>query len=294
VALLSMTGFGRGEAAARGIKVEVELSAVNRRQFDVNLNLPRTMLSFEAHAYDLIHKAISRGYVRGVVRISASETARTGRVTLDFELAKAHVAKLRKAAIQLGLEDDLTASSLLRMPDVLRAADLGEDGVLTGRLLDKAMRGALAEVVGMRRREGAALEKDIVSRLQAVGRILERIRVRAPKVPERYREVLQKRLQSAGVDVQRGDNDIMKQLALFADRADISEEIIRLDSHLAQAGKLIGRGGAPGRALDFLCQEMFREINTVGSKANDARISRCAVNFKTELERLREQVQNVE
>lgn len=294
MALHSMTGFGRGEASAAGMKVEVELSTVNRKQFDARLTLPNALFAYESRATAMIHDAISRGYVRGTVRVSASGAIRRRRVRVDVDLAAAEIEMLRKTAKRLGLRDDLSARSLTALPNVLCYEERPEECEQMWTLLSKALGLALRSLAAMRRREGKALAQALRAQLRRGERVVTQIRKRAPFAVARLTEALQTRLREAGVRVTAGDDALVREIALLADKADISEELVRLDSHMEQVRRLLASTEPAGRPLDFLCQEMFREINTIGSKANDARISRYVIDVKTLLEIIREQVQNVE
>ena len=292
--LTSMTGFGRGEGGAGGIKVEVELGAVNRKQFDARISLPRTLLLLEPQIIDLVHGRLSRGAIKGTVQLSASDAARRKGVGVDTELARTYLQSLRRCARELALRDDLTARSLLALPDVVQYESVPTDAESVWPLVKRATEAALDALVAMRRAEGDALEADLRKRLAALRRRLEQIRKLAPGVQKRYHKALRERLAEVGLEIARNDSQVLKEVAMFADRAAISEEIVRLDSHFKQGDQLLGSRKPVGRALDFLCQEMFREINTIGSKANHARISQHVIAFKAQLEAMREQVQNVE
>ena len=296
MALKSMTGFGRGEAAAGGVKIEVELSSVNRKQFDLRTSLPRALVALESRVHSLIHEAVARGSVTVSVKTGTrADGGAAGRLQVDVAAAEASLKELRKAGKTLGLQDDLTLRNLLDLPGMVSLeAGASENTALVRPLLEKALKSALGELVAMRVEEGRALEADIVKRFVKLRRPMEQIRKQAPKVMDRYARALRQRLKISGLDFSLDDPQLLRELALFADRSDISEELVRLESHFAQASKLMSSRGPAGRALDFLCQEMFREINTIGSKANDAAISRHVIRFKSELESTREQVQNVE
>ena len=294
MALVSMTGYGRGSAALAGVEVDVELSSVNRKQFDMRLNLPRGLMALEARIREGVQKRVSRGMVTGNVRISLKEKARAEAVTVNRKLAKAYVKELRSAADDLGLPDDLSLRALLSLPDVLQFHNVAEDTEKVWRPLERAVKQAVTELVRMRHQEGRALAKDIAGRLDKLVRLVAGIRERAPKVRKRHEQQLRKRLERVDAGVGRDDPSLLRELCLFAERSDISEEIVRLESHFAQVEKAQGSREPCGRSLDFLCQEMFREINTIGSKASDTMISRSVIQFKSELECIREQVQNVE
>ena len=293
--LMSMTGRGTGTAANRHARVEAELSSVNRKQLDVNLALPRFLASFESRIQERIHRALSRGRVSGEIRVAWTGAAPSTGVRVDVGLARAQVAALRAAAKQLGLPDDLQASALLALPEVLVNERGAADLAALWPVVARALAAALAGLQEMRRREGAVLGRDVAARLQRVRRETAAIRKRAPGVAKAYRAALLRRLAAAlpAADL-AADERLLREIALFADKADITEELVRLDSHLAQAADLLAAGGPVGRPLDFLVQELGREINTIGAKANDVAITRRVVAVKTELERIREQVQNIE
>jgi uncharacterized protein (TIGR00255 family) len=226
--------------------------------------------------------------------VSVSAGLRKRSLCVDGDLAAAYVEELRKMAQALGLPDDLKAGVLLNFPEVVSYRGADQDVDYVWPVLKKALTQALDQLMAMRAREGVALADDLRKRLGKLNDMLEQIRKEAPGVTKRYRLALDKRLRDAGVNVPTNDPQLMKELALFADRSDITEEITRLESHLKQGVTMMSSVEPVGRTLDFLAQEMFREINTIGSKANEVRITRMVIRFKTELERVREQVQNVE
>jgi uncharacterized protein (TIGR00255 family) len=294
MALLSMTGYGRGEAAASGVKVEVDISSVNRKQFDLRVNLPKGLAMLEPRIHEAVHAAVSRGSVMAAVRVNMSEGARSRCIRIDADAAVAYVAGLRKLAKKLKLKDDLGARSLVNLPEVVKYEAAPEDPEVAWELVGRALTHAVDQLMQMKKREGMALGRELGRRFGVLKEILEEIRALAPRVPERYRALLQERIASAGVSLAPDDASLLREVALFADRCDISEEIARLDSHFSQGAKLLAAKEPVGRTLDFLCQEMFREINTTGSKANHADITGHVIRFKTDLECIREQVQNVE
>jgi len=295
MSVLSMTGFGRGEACEGAVKVVVELSTVNRKQFDCNFSLPRELASLDSKLQALVHTRVSRGYVKGLVTITAAGTGNGNAVGLDAETVSAQIHALRAVAQKLGLADDLTASALLRLPDVLRPQVLPDDPLEVWPLIERAAQAALASLEAMRLREGSALEADLRKRFAALEALSLEVVKLAPKVPLAYKAVLEKRLaELLGPGAVVDPALVAREVAVFADRCDVSEELTRLASHFAQVTKVFDKGGACGRTLDFLCQELFREINTTGSKANDAEISRLVIDFKAGLEAAREQVQNIE
>jgi uncharacterized protein (TIGR00255 family) len=283
MALRSMTGYGHGEAVSNGIRVDVDLSSVNRKQFDFRLNLPRPLAFLESLFVEIVHESVSRGQVNGSVNVTVSEHKRQQGAKVDAHLARAFVRELRKIGAELGLADNLGTSLLTQLPEVVQYHYVEEDVALIRPVCEKALRQALVALVQMREREGAAIAKDLNGRIRKLAVMRLRIGKLAPAVGPKYRKGVLDRLKRAGIPVDPRDGSILK------------EEVTRLESHLKQAHKLLAQGREPvGRQLDFLAQEMFREINTVGSKANDLSISRQVIHFKTELERFREQVQNVE
>lgn len=294
MAVLSMTGFGRGEACEGAVKAVVELSTVNRKQFDCNISLQRELASLDSKLQALVHTRVSRGYVKGLVTVSAANAEAAG-AGMDLKTVAAQVSAVRAVAQALGLKDDLTASTLLRLPDVLRPRVLPEDPLELWPLIERAARAALENLEAMRLQEGAALEHDLRVRFGALEVLSGEIAKLAPAVPAAYKAVLEKRLaELLGPGCVADPALVAREVAVFADRCDVSEELTRLASHFVQVVKVLDAGGACGRTLDFLCQELFREINTTGSKANDAEISKRVIEFKAGLEAAREQVQNIE
>ena len=295
MSIMSMTGFGRGEACAGAVKVVVELSTVNRKQFDCNFSMPRELASLDSKLQALVHTRVSRGYVKGLVSVTAASAESVGAGGLDLETVTKQIGVLRAAAASLGLADDLTASALLRLPNVLSPRVMPDDPLELWTQIERAAQAALESLEVMRRREGEALAQDLRTRFAALEKLSHGIVKLAPAVPVAYKAVLEKRLaELLGPGCVVEPALVAREVAVFADRCDVSEELTRLASHFAQVGKVLDTGGACGRTLDFLCQELFREINTTGSKANEAEISRLVIEFKAGLEAAREQVQNVE
>ena len=294
MAFFSMTGFGRGIASAQGVRVEVELSSVNRKQLDILVNLPKYLAVLESRVHEKVHKALSRGRINVDFAIQRSSSSRAEAIRVDEELARVFVSDLKKAAARLGLKDDLGSSILLSLPDVVRYEQNGAAAATCWPLIERALDAAIKDLLKMRAREGVALQKDLRKRLLTLKKIVREIRAHAPRVISLYRDSLLSRLKQAGLTIENPDERLLRELALFADRSDITEELTRLDSHLEQANDLMKTTEAVGRSFDFLVQEMFREINTIGSKANDGTILRQVVAFKAELERIKEQVQNIE
>lgn len=290
-----MTGRGTGRATNRVARAEVEISSVNRKQLDVDIGLPRWLTSFEAPVHELVRQTLARGRVTGEIRVTWTPHAQAAALRVDEGLARAQVAALRATARKLKLADDLCATLLLQLPGALGMQLDAQDLDALWPVVAQALAAALAKLRAMRRREGVALTRDMRARLRRLGTWTKEIRARAPAVAATYRENLLQRIAAAIPNSDWADDErLLKEVALFADRADITEELVRLDSHRQQAAKLLQTGGVVGRTLDFLAQEMSREINTIGAKANDCEITRHVIAYKAELERIREQIQNIE
>ena len=290
-----MTGCGRGECARNGGKITVELSSVNRKQGEISVMLPRELEVLEAQIRDAINRSVARGRITARVTLHTADGKTTTRVRLNAALARAYVQELKRLARDLKLAGPVTLDMLARAPGVFETDDDVADAEDFWPAVEKALQQALATLLKMREREGAHLAKDLTSRVTAMRKSTAQIRKQAPQVQQRYREQLLQRIQSAGVTVPGADDErLLKEVVYFADRTDISEELTRLQSHFQQFDDCLGSSEPVGRTLDFLAQEMNREINTIGSKANDSDIARAVVALKTELEKFREQAQNVE
>lgn len=286
----SMTGYGRGQAEGDGLRVTVELSSVNRKQLDLAITLPREWMGRETLVRKLLADRISRGRVNAritVERVTGSDR----RVVADAALLEDYCGKLRTL---LGREPELTAADLLRLPGVLEVREGEEEPKESEGLLVAALESALAAWDEMRTAEGGHLRADMASRITAVESALAEMDQRAPEILIAQRQQLRTRLELAGLDLDLADERLTRELALFADRCDTSEERVRLRSHLAQFRELLVSDEAQGRTMDFLLQEMNREVNTLGAKAGDAPTARQVVAAKTELEKIREQAQNLE
>jgi uncharacterized protein (TIGR00255 family) len=290
----SMTGYGRGVAAAGGLRVEVRATSINRKQLDVQANLAREFAELEPRLLAAVRGAISRGRITLLVDVIRSAAVRRQEVRVDEDLASAYHAALQKATRRLGLRENVDATFLMGLPEVVQLAPPAQELERVWAVAQRALAAALQALVTMRTREGLALRRDIAKRLAGLEKRAAKIAAFAPEVSRRYREQLLARLREAGQGDLASDERIVREVVLFADKADITEELTRLRSHFEQAGRLLRGSEPPGRALDFLAQEMFREINTIGSKANATAISHVVVEFKAELERIREQVQNIE
>jgi len=291
----SMTGYGRGERSQDGFKIVVELNSVNRKQAEISLYLPREMEILEAQIRDLVNRSVSRGRVTARVTLHAGVGKDSARMHLNVELAKAYTRELNKLAKQLKLPGGVTLDHLVRAPGVLQTDEqiAGEEDFWPA--VETALKQALTAMLKMREREGANLAKDLSARVTFMRNSVALVKKQAPAVVERYREQLITRIKNARLETPALDDDrLIKEVVYFADRSDISEELTRLESHFQQFDDCTKSKEPVGRTLDFLAQEMNREINTIGSKANDSVISREVVVLKAELEKFREQAMNVE
>jgi len=288
-----MTGYGRGEAVANGWKLEVELSGVNRKQADISVNLPASLLELESEARNLVAKSVSRGRVSAKVTLTHSESV-DNRLLFDEGLAKQYVAAAKRIAEESGIDTHIAAADLFRAPGVFRIDECGVDPAEVRDALLAALGTGLAQLVKMQQDEGTYLRGDLQNRLDAIVGEVSEIRSLAPLVSPAYRQNLMKRLGESGLALDLDDDRLLREIALYAERCDVTEELTRLDSHVALFRNYLASDEPMGRPLDFLCQELNRELNTIGSKANDAMIARHVVNAKTELEKIREQVQNVQ
>lgn len=297
----SMTGHGRGEAVFQGRQVTAEVYAVNRKQLEVVFSLPRAFgghgaaaASFEGPLRELIAPQISRGRVTVAVHLSEAEGDRGGETHLNEEAAVAYHRQLEALRAKLEIDAPVTLDQVLRGPGVVREADLSLSADLWLPPVVEAMKLALASFHKMRATEGRHLAADLAKRLGEMEALVKNISGRAPQVATQHRDALLARLAASGIELDSGDERLFKEVALFADRCDVSEELTRLGSHFAQFRALLEGSEAMGRTLEFLTQELNREINTVGSKANDVEIAHHVVSLKSALEKVREQIQNFE
>ena len=288
-----MTGYGRGEIDHEGTKFTVELNSVNRKQSDVVVNLPRDLAELEPRIRQTINENISRGRTNATVSLhSGANGAR--KLALNTELARSYHEAMRALQKELNAPGEITIATILQAPGVMRFPEEALNPEDTWPAVERALRSALADLVKMREREGKHLAKDLIRRLKAIRKKLKEVRALHPEVVKRYRTTLLDRLQKAGLPLANEDDRVLKEVTFFADRADVSEELTRLESHLAQFAHHLRSKEPVGRTLEFITQEIFRELNTLGAKANDAAISQRVIGCKTELEKIREQVQNLE
>jgi len=288
-----MTGYGRGEVDHNGTKFSVELNSVNRKQSDIVVNLPRDLIELEPRIRQAINENISRGRTNVVVTFHDGQNG-ARKLALDTGLARSYHEAMRALQQELDAPGEITIGAILQAPGVMRFPEQAVSAQEVWPAIERALHVALADLIKMREREGRHLARDLIHRLKAMRKQLKEIRALHPEVVKRYRAALLERIQKAGLPIASDDERLMKEISFFADRADISEELTRLESHLAQFAHHLRKNEPVGRTLEFITQEIFRELNTLGAKANDAAISQRVVACKAELEKIREQVQNLE
>jgi uncharacterized protein (TIGR00255 family) len=287
-----MTGYGRGDAASNGSKFSVEINSVNRKQNDVIVSLPRELADLEARVRDVINTEVSRGRLTVVISHHAGKGS--SQLALDHQLAKTYYDSMVALQKQLGAAGEINIETVLRAPGVLR---IPEDQIQAEDVwpqVETALKSALKELVKMRENEGKHLAKDLIKRLKTLRESVREIRDLQPNVVKRYRQNLHERIQKAGVDIPIDDDRLLKEVIVFADKCDITEELTRLESHFAQFAHTLRKMEPVGRTLEFMSQEVAREFNTIGAKANDVEISQLVVTCKAELEKVREQLSNIE
>lgn len=290
--LKSMTGFGHDEQTRGGVTVTVEIRTVNHRYCDISLRMPKQLNCFEDRVRAAIASRITRGKVDVFVTLD-TQTAQSHEVVLDEILAGSYLSALRKLSTLFGLHDDVTASALSRFPDILKV-ERKEVGDLLGDLLEETVLGSVAVLSGMRGREGERLGESLAANLESIMFHVSGIAELAPMVVQEFKERLDSRITEL-VDTQKLDPvRLATEVALFADKSSIEEEIVRLRSHAGQMRDMLQTGSPIGKKLDFLIQEMNREVNTIGSKSNNLDITRSVVELKSEIEKMREQIQNIE
>jgi uncharacterized protein (TIGR00255 family) len=290
----SMTGYGRGEGARRGLKITVEVSSVNRKQTEVSVTLPRDLEVLEAQIRAEINRRVSRGRIMVRVAVQSAPGA-GGKTAVDLALAKSYAHDLRHLAKELALEDPVTLDLLSRLPGVVQPAREISEAEELWPATSAALSAAMDLLLQMRQREGAFLARDLKQRTTRMRRAVARIQRLVPGAVKHYRAQLLQRIHDAGLPAAALDEErLLKEVFFFADRSDVTEELTRLQSHFQQLDDCLKSAEPVGRTLDFLSQEINREVNTLGSKAANSLISREVVSLKAELEKFREQVQNVE
>ena len=288
-----MTGYGRGEVDHGGMKLSVELNSVNRKQSDLVVNLPRDLAELEPRIRQTINERISRGRMNALVTLQESANG-ARKLALDTGLARSYHEAMLTLQKELSAPGEITIGTILQAPGVMRSPEHSIDAAEAWPVLQQALAAALAELIKMREREGKHLAKDLIHRLKVLRKEIKEVRASYPDVVKKYRSALLERIEKAGLNLPIDDERLLKEVSFFADRSDISEELTRLESHLAQFAHHLRKNEPVGRTLEFITQEIFRELNTLGAKSNDAAISQHVVACKSELEKIREQIQNLE
>ena len=291
--LKSMTGFGRCEIANEQQKITVEMKSVNHRYCDINIKMPKKLSIFEAGMRSLLKKYIQRGKVD--VFISYEDYTENNMVLkYNEELAAEYVEVLKRMSEKFGIENDVRTSSLSRYPDVLSLEEQAIDADELWSVLENALTQACVQFVETRVAEGENLKNDLISKLDGMLVDLDYIEARSPEILTEHRQRLEAKVRELLGDSTIDESRIITETTIFADKICVDEEIVRLRSHIASTRQALIDGGSIGRKLDFIAQEMNREANTILSKANDLEVANHAINLKTEIEKVREQIQNIE
>lgn len=289
----SMTGFGRCEKSDDAYKFTVEIKSVNHRYFDANIRMPRKLVGFENEVRGLLKKKIERGkidvYVNYENLSQASET-----LCYREAVAAGYVSYLTKMSETFSIPNDLSASVLARCPEVLTMEEAPEDEEGMWKLLRETVESALAQFIEAREREGEHLRADLQAKLANMDACVDRIEQKAPGLVEDYRARLTAKIQEVLADTNIDEGRIATEVTIFADKICVDEETVRLRSHIRTARNTLEQGGSVGKRLDFVAQEMNREANTILSKSNDLEITNIGITLKTEIEKVREQIQNLE
>lgn len=289
----SMTGYGRGESPGPEFNCIVEMRSVNHRYRDIFLRLPRELSEFEDRLRRLVAKHFDRGRIDVSVTLEEAGESLTA-VKTNRSLIDSYVHHTRQLADDLGLPWDLGVHDLISLPGVMELVPMQVDCEIIWSRLEESTLSAITGLQEMRSKEGRFLAQDVIARTQLIEEHIERIAERAPRVSEDYKMKLKERLKEFLGDTLIDESRITMEALVYADKSDITEELVRLRSHIAQIYEVIYQDEPIGRRLEFLVQEMQREVNTIGSKAQDSDISHMVVNIKSELEKIREQIQNIE
>lgn len=289
----SMTGYGKGEAEGAAGRVTVEIRSVNHRYGEINVKLPRTMLQLEHELRKRVAEQLKRGKIDVFVQLDESAAA-SARPQVNLPLAQSYFAAFCELREVLGVQEPVTLELIASQRDVLSMGDETPQADDMAAVVRTALDQALDNIVAMRRREGAALHEELHTRMTGLLTLVDRVSARAPLVVQAGAERLGERLAKLLADGTLDESRVAQEVAIMADRCDVTEELVRLQSHQQQFFSTLKLAEPVGRKLDFLLQEVNREVNTIGSKANDGEIARLVVELKAELEKIREQVQNIE
>lgn len=289
----SMTGFGRCEVSENNKKFTIEMKSVNHRYLDVNIKMPKKLNFFESAIRTELKNYISRGKVDMFITYE-DFSENTSSVRYNKEIAGEYLAYLKQMAEEFGLDDDVRVSTLSRYPEVFTMEEQAVDEEELWKALQKAIDGAAKMFVESRIVEGEHLRDDLIGKLDSMLKLVDFVAERSPKLVAEYRQKLEDKVKELLADNTVDEGRLLTEVTIFADKICVDEEIVRLRSHIETTKKTLVEGGSIGRKLDFIAQEMNREANTILSKANDLEISNCAIELKTEIEKVREQIQNIE
>ena len=291
----SMTGYGKAEAVLAGRKFTMEMKSVNHRFLEISLRLPGMLLPLEGEIKKRIGEKFSRGRIEATLRVDGDGNAENeGRFTLNLPLVRNYHALLRQLKEEFHLGDEITLAMMAGFRDAFVPAETVQDPATLWEGLSKILADAIRTLTEMRDKEGESLKRDLTARLDRIAGFLEGIAGRAPQVVLDYQKRLTDRVRELTGGMVIDGARLLQEVAIMAEKSDITEEVVRFRSHIGQFTDLLGGADAAGRKIDFLIQEMGREINTIGSKSGNAEISRSVIEIKSELAKLREQVQNIE
>ena len=289
----SMTGYGGAKGEVNAIAVTAELKSVNNRYLDVSVRLPKSCLFAEEAVRSAVAETVSRGKVDVFITVDTSQAEQTV-IRVNENLAEAYLKAVRGTAEKYDLDGSISALSLVRFPEVLSTDKSDTDRDTAAEAIISVLKKALEEFDAMRAREGRKLEEDILGKLAGLETMIAQIEERSPQTVAEYREKLLARMKDVLADTSVEEGRILQEAAIYADKVAVDEEMVRLKSHIAQFRLLLEAGSPVGRKLDFLVQEMNREANTTGSKCSDSQIAKIVIDMKAELEKIREQIQNME
>lgn len=289
----SMTGYGRGESVLHDRTITVELRSVNNRYLDCSVKIPRLYVFAEEGIKAMVQKNVNRGKLDVFVTIDSTAADQVD-VTLNRPVADGYYRALAEMRTLYSLRDDISVSLLSRFPDVFLVEKEQGDLEVIAEDIQTVLAMALKDFNVMREREGGRLEQDIRLKADTIAKLLTEVEARSPVTVAEYREKIRQRMEEVLANTQIEENRILTEVAIFADKVSVDEETVRLHSHLTQLDEMLAKGGAVGRKLDFLVQEFNREANTIGSKCSDVEMSKVVVEIKGEIEKIREQIQNIE
>lgn len=288
-----MTGFGRCLESVDGKTIIVEIKSVNHRYYEFASRVPRSCGYLDEKLKSFIQGKVSRGKIDVGVSIQ-SDGVSDEKIEVNSEVAKGYITALRSANEELGLEDDLTLSRIMRLPDIFDVKKIEEDEETVWNEVKSVAEKALERFIAMREAEGEKMREDILSRLDYITELVKKIEKKSPETTEKYRKKLFDKISEVLKDTNVDEQRILTEAAIFSEKTAVDEETVRLRSHINQCREMLSMNEAVGRKLDFLIQEFNREANTIGSKCQDIEITKVVVGLKSEIEKIREQVQNIE